>query len=199
MSCLKQKTPDYLILINEDNRLPENFVDTVELISVRNSEGTEYVIEKKTYEAFMRLREDILKNDGLQAELISVYRTVAQQEKTFNGYVDKFGIEYARKYAAIPGHSEHHTGFAIDVSFVVEGRLPRLIKELLEMDDLFKIVHKKLAKYGFILRYPSGKEDITKIGYEPWHFRYIDSLENAGEIAEADICFEEYWEKKLNG
>ena len=155
MSCLKQKTPDYLILINEDNRLPEKFVDTVELISVRNSEGTEYVIEKKTYEAFLRLREDLLKNDGIQAELISVYRTVAQQEKTFNGYVDKFGIEYARKYAAIPGHSEHHTGLAVDVSFVVEGRLPRLIKELLEMDDLFKIVHKKLAKYGFILRYPT--------------------------------------------
>ena len=195
----KKKKTNYLVLVNEDNRLPENFADTVELVSTKNSEGTEYVIEKKTYEAFMRLREDILKNDGLQAELISVYRTVAQQEKTFNGYVDKFGIEYARKYAAIPGHSEHHTGLAVDVSFVVEGRLPRLIKELLEMEDLFKIVHKKLAKYGFILRYPSGKEDITKIGYEPWHFRYIDSPEIAEEIAEADICFEEYWEKKLNG
>lgn len=199
MSCLKQKTPDYLILINEDNRLPENFVDTVELISVRNSEGAEYVIEKKTHKAFLRLREDLLKNDGIQAELISVYRTVAQQEKTFNGYVDKFGIEYARKYAAIPGYSEHHTGFAIDVSFVEEGRLPRQINELLKLDDLFKIAHKKLPEYGFILRYPKEKEEITKIGYEPWHFRYIDSPEIAKEITDKGLCFEEYWEKRSNG
>ena len=189
----KQK-PNYLILINEENRLPENFSDTVELISVENAFGDKYKIEKKTFEAFSRLREDLLRNDGIQTELISVYRTIEQQEKTFQRYIDTYGIEYAKKYVAIPGHSEHHTGLGIDVGIVVDGKLTRKIEELLEVEELFRIVQGKLSKYGFILRYPKGKEKNTKIAYEPWHFRYIDSPEIAMEIEEKGISFEEYWE-----
>ena len=189
----KQK-PNYLILINEENRLPENFSDTVELISVENAFGDKYKIEKKTFEAFSRLREDLLRNDGIQTELISVYRTIEQQEKTFQRYIDTYGIEYAKKYVAIPGHSEHHTGIGIDVGIVVDGKLTRKIEELLEVEDLFRTVQGKLSKYGFMLRYPKGKEKNTKIAYEPWHFRYIDSPEIAMEIEEKGISFEEYWE-----
>ena len=189
------KTPDYMILINGTHRLPDNFDSTVEIIPVENAVGEKYLIEKKTYEAFMRMREDLLENDGIQAELISVYRTIEQQNNTFENYTKKFGLEYAEKYAARPGHSEHHTGFAIDVGFLLDGKLSHTIAELLAADDLFRIVHKKLPRYGFILRYPENKTAITKIGYEPWHFRYIDSPEIAQEIADKDICFEEYWEK----
>ena len=188
------KKPDYLVLVNEDNRLPENFDETVEIITVENAMGNQYGIEKKTYEAFLRMREDLLQNDGIQTELISVYRTIAQQEKTFSNYVNKFGMEYARKYAALPGHSEHHTGFAIDVGIVIDGVLTRTIEQMLPVDDLYKIIQAKLPAYGFILRYPAGKESITRIGYEPWHFRYIDSPEIAKEIADKGICFEEYWQ-----
>ena len=190
------KKPDYMVLVNEDNRLPENFDETVEIITVENAMGNQYGIEKKTYEAFLRMREDLLQNDGIQTELISVYRTIAQQEKTFSNYVNKFGMEYARKYAALPGHSEHHTGFAIDVGIVIDGVLTRTIAQMLPVDDVFQIVQAKLPKYGFILRYPKGKESITRIGYEPWHFRYIDSPEIAEEIAAKGICFEEYWETR---
>lgn len=190
----KQK-PNYLILINEENRLPENFSDTVELISVENAFGDKYKIEKKTYEAFLRLREDILKNEGIETELISVYRTIEQQEKNFKRYSDNFGIEYAKKYVALPGCSEHHTGLAIDVGIVKDGKLCRTVEELLSVDDLFEIVQKKLPQYGFILRYPKGKESVTKIAYESWHFRYIDSPEIAKEITNKGICFEEYWGK----
>lgn len=188
------KKPDYMVLVNEDNRLPENFDETVEIITVENAMGNQYGIEKKTYEAFLRLREDLLQNDGIQTELISVYRTIAQQEKTFSNYVNKFGMEYARKYAALPGHSEHHTGFAIDVGIVIDGVLTRTIEQMLPVDDLYKIIQAKLPAYGFILRYPAGKESVTRIGYEPWHFRYIDSPEIAKEIADKGICFEEYWQ-----
>lgn len=194
MSDLKEKTPDYLILINEDRRLPENFADTVRLISVKNSEGAEYIIEKKTYEAFLGLREDVLSNDGFQIELISVYRTVAEQEATVERYLKNYGEEYTKKYVAIPGCSEHHLGFAIDVGIVIDGKIIRKVEELLAADGLFKIVQAKLSKYGFILRYPEGKEEITKIAYEPWHFRYIDSAEIAKEIEDKGICFEEYWD-----
>ena len=191
----ESKKPDYLVLVNEDNRLPENFEDTIEIITVENAVGNTYQIEKKTYEAFMRLREELLENDGIQAELISVYRTIPDQEATFNRYVEKFGMDYARTYAALPGHSEHHTGLAIDVGVMIDRKLIRTIEGMLELDHLFKIMQSKLPKYGFILRYPKGKEAVTKIGYECWHFRYIDSPALAKEITDQGICFEEYWEK----
>ncbi len=192
----QNKKPDYLILINEDNRLPDGFEDTIEIISVKNAFDEEYKIEKKTYEAYLRLREDLLTNDGIHIELDSVYRSVERQVMIYQSYIDEHGLEYAKKYAAKPGHSEHHTGMAIDVGIVKSGKFYRSIEELLSVDDTFREVHKKLAKHGFILRYPADKKNITKIGYEPWHFRYIDSPEIAKEITDKGICFEEYFELK---
>lgn len=194
MEKTKEKRPDYLVLINGDNRLPDSFEDTVELIYAENFLG-KHKIEKNTYEAFLRLQEDLLRNDGIQTELLGVCRTIEQQEEIFTRYINEHGYEYANKYAAKPGHSEHHTGLAIDVGIVIDGKLYRAIEDLLMLDDLFHIIHKKLALYGFILRYPKGKEAITKIGYEPWHFRYIHSPEIAREIADRQICFEEYCQK----
>lgn len=188
---------DYLVLVNGDHRLPEGYENTVELVTVKNSAGSEYRVEKKTYEAFMRLREDLLENDGIQAELISSYRTIAQQQGSFDNYLHKFGLEYANKYVAKPGHSEHHTGLAIDVGILQGGRILYTIEDLLSVNHLFQVVHAKLPKYGFILRYPEDKKDVTGIGYEAWHFRYIDSPEIATEIAEKGLCFEEYHQKNL--
>ena len=184
---------DYLVLINEDHPLPQGFDATVKLICVENAIGEQYQIDEKTYEAFLRLREDVLKNDGIQAELISVYRTYQYQADSFARYLREFGPEYTNTYVAKPGCSEHHTGFAIDVGVLLDGKLYRAIDDLLEIDHLFRPIQAKFPKYGFILRYPRGKEAITKIGYEPWHFRYLDSPELAQEITAKGICFEEYW------
>jgi LAS superfamily LD-carboxypeptidase LdcB len=183
---------DYLMLINEDHAMPENFETIVDLIPVVNAIGEQFQIDPKTYEAFLRLREDVLKNDGIQAELISVYRTYEYQANSFARYLREFGPEYANTYVAKPGCSEHHTGFAIDVGILLDGKLYRSIEELLRIDHLFQPIQAKFPKYGFILRYPRGKEAITKIGYEPWHFRYLDSPEIAQEITAKGICFEEY-------
>lgn len=181
-----------MVLVNGENRMPENFESTVEFMTIENMDGTKFRVEKKTCEAFLRMREDLLKNDGLQAELISSYRSVATQEALFQKRLAEFGAEFTYKYVAVPGHSEHHTGLAIDVSFVVDGKIVRGTENLLGIDHLFQIAHKKLPQYGFILRYPQPKEDVTKIGYEPWHFRYIDSPEIAMEITNSGICLEEY-------
>ena len=189
------KNPNYLILINPDNRLPDGFENTIQLITAQNSMGEEFLIEQKTYAAFLRLREDLLKNDGVQTELISVYRSVDDQIKTVEDCLVKLGAEYTKKYVAIPGHSEHHTGFAIDVGIVLEGKLLNTSLELFPLDHIYRVIHKKLPEYGFILRYPKEKEEITTIGYEPWHFRYIDDPEIAKEIAEQGISFEEYCRK----
>ena len=190
------KQTDYMILVNEDHRLPENYTDTIELLSVKNAVGEGYQIEKKTYEAFLRLREDLLQNDNIQIELISVYRTVAEQEETYARYTREHGEEYARTYVAIPGHSEHHTGIAIDVGILQDGKLIDDVAGLLEASDQFAVIQARLPRYGFLLRYPKGKEAVTRIGYESWHFRYIDSPEIATAITEQGLCFEEYWETR---
>ena len=186
------KQPDYLVLVNEEHRLPLDFEQTVELVTVENAVGDRFPVEKKTYEAFLRMKEDLWKEDGIHAELSNSYRTVEKQEEIYSRYTRDFGPEFAAKYAAKPGHSEHHTGLAIDVGIVVDGKFHRTIEDLLKVDHLFQIIHGKLARYGFILRYPAGKEAVTKIGYEPWHFRYVDAPEIAGEIMEQGLCFEEY-------
>ena len=187
---------DYMVLINPENALPQGFEETVERIWVENPEGARFQVEKKTYEAFLKLQADVRENDGLEIALLNSYRSIETQEEVFRRYETQFGLEYASKYAARPGHSEHHTGLAIDVSFWQNGQLTHGAQELLELDELFRVVHKKLAKYGFLLRYPKGKEAITSINYEPWHYRYIDDPEVAQEIWEQGWCFEEYWQNK---
>lgn len=186
---------DYMVLINGDNRLPENYENTIELVQVQNSFGEQHKVEKKTYEAFLRFQKDLLENDGIAIELISAYRTIQFQTDTYNRHMEQYGPEFTNKYVARPYHSEHHTGIAVDVGLVVDGNLLRY-SALRDVDDIFQIIQSKLPQYGFILRYPKGKEPITKIGYECWHFRYLDCPEIAKEITEQGWCFEEYWANK---
>ena len=183
---------DYLILLNHTHRLPEGFEDTITLLKVENAVGEAYQVEEKAYKAFLALREDLMQNDGLQIELLSVYRDVARQERTWARTMETKGEEYTRKYVAIPGCSEHHTGFALDVGFMLDGKVSHINADLFSYEDMYQVVHKKMPKYGFILRYPAVKEPITKISYEPWHFRYIDDPALAQEITDKGICFEEY-------
>lgn len=187
--------PDYLVLINEDNKLPDNFLENTEIIKVKNILDEEYKIEKKTYEAFVSLRADLMENDGIHIELDSVFRTIEKQVQIYEKTLETRGEEYTKKYVALPGHSEHHTGLAVDILLVKDGKIYRTIAEILTVDNIFKEIHKKLAKYGFILRYPEDKQAVTKIGYEPWHLRYLDSPEIATEITNKGICLEEYWNK----
>lgn len=194
---MHEKKTDYLVLVNEDNRLPEGYEDTVELLSIQNAAGEPCRIERKTYEAFLRLQEDLLQNDGIQLGLTSIYRTVPQQIAIFEKYRAQFGLDYANRYVAKPGHSEHHTGIAIDVGIILDGQLHRTIEQLLCLESQFRIIHEKLPRYGFILRYPDGKKPQTGIGYEPWHFRYVDDPQIAREIKDRGLCFEEYCQEKM--
>ena len=190
-----EKKTDYLILLNHTHRLPEGFEDTITLLNVENAAGEKYRVEEKAYAAFLRLREDLMENDGLQIELLSVYRDIPQQERTWARTLETKGEEYTRKYVAIPGHSEHHTGFALDVGFMLDGKISHKNADLFSYEEMYQVVHKKMPDYGFILRYPAEKEAITKISYEPWHFRYIEDPVLAQEITDKGICFEEYWEQ----
>ena len=181
----------YMVLVNKQHKLPENWPDMIELATGTNSLGEDYLVEKKALEAFEKLRADLLE-DGIDIELDSTYRTVEYQQKIWDEFTEEKGEDYARAYVAVPGYSEHHTGLAIDVKLIKDGTVIDDNDDMIAEKEIFAQVHKRLADYGFILRFPEGKDDITGYSYEPWHFRYIDSPEIAKEIMDKGITFEEY-------
>jgi D-alanyl-D-alanine carboxypeptidase len=129
------------------------------------------------------------KKDGIYLAGVSAYRSYATQKSVFNGYVKKDGLEKAKTYSAVPGHSEHETGLSIDVSGS-DGKCAA--------EDCFagtkeaNWLAKHAAEYGFIIRYPKGDDAITGYQYEPWHIRYVGE-KIAKEIAEKGITLEEYF------
>ena len=106
--------------------------------------------------------------------------------------MNKYGMDYANKYVAMPGTSEHHTGQAIDLIIKKDDKWIVDNNELCNEVEIFDKIHRSLKYFGFILRYPKGKEDVTGFPYEPWHIRYV-SEEVAMNIGNKTL--EEYLEK----
>ena len=186
---------DYLILVNKQNKLPDNWGEMVEFVEVKNSFGKILKIEKETLEKYNELRSDLL-SEWVDIELDSAYRSFSIQNQMFEEFKEKYGAEYASNYAAPAGYSEHHTWLAIDICIKKEDW--EIISENHEMIVelwMFDKIHKKLADYGFILRYPDWKDSITWYSYEPWHLRYIWDVNIAKEIMENWLTFEEYLNK----
>lgn len=183
---------DYLVLVNKQNALPDNWEDVVELEESVNRWGESYQVEKAALAAFLELQKDLLDNDGIIIELDSTYRSVQRQQEIWDEFEAEKGIEYARQYVAVPGHSEHHTGLAIDICIEKDGVRIDDNDDMIAEREIFAQIHKKLADHGFILRFLEGQNDITGYAYEPWHFRYVNSVEIAKEIMDKGITFEEY-------
>lgn len=181
----------YLALINKRHPLPENWNKRVELITVKNSLNEEVVIEHDAYEAYTLLRNELLKQ-GVQIELDSAYRSIEDQQETWDWFMKNYGEEYTRGHISPPGFSEHHTGLAIDIFIMKGGKQIRENEEMVEDVEDFEKIHALLPKYGFILRYLPGKKDITGYAPEPWHLRYIGYKNVAKEITEKGVTLEEY-------
>jgi zinc D-Ala-D-Ala carboxypeptidase len=128
------------------------------------------------------------KKDGIYLAGVSAYRSHATQTSLFNRYVKKDGEEKAKTYSAVPGTSEHETGLAIDVSGS-SGKCAAT--DCFAGTKEAKWLDKHAAEYGFIIRYPKGKESITGYKYEPWHLRYVGTKVSK-EIARKGITLEEY-------
>ena len=112
-------------------------------------------------------------------------RKPASQASLDAGYSPEDALEAAKDWVALPGTSEHQLGLAVDINADVT---------LSTSEEVYDWFAKHAHEYGFILRYPEGKEDITGISYEPWHFRYV-GLEAAQEIYAQGLCLEEYIQK----
>ncbi len=180
----------YLTLVNKDNILPENWYSYINLMDVKNCYGEDFSVEEETYKHFVQLLDDLSMED-VYIELDSACRTVDEQMALWERFEKEYGEDYCKEYLAEPGYSEHHTGLAIDIFLIKDGEDIRDNDDMLAEKELFAKVHERLADYGFILRYPEGKEDITGYSYEPWHIRYVGE-EAAKEMYEQNLTLEEY-------
>ncbi|MEE0945497.1 MAG: M15 family metallopeptidase [Acutalibacteraceae bacterium] len=135
-------------------------------------------------EAFKRLVA-AAKKDGVDIWISSGFRSYEKQRQFYVGYCNKDGKEKADTYSARPGYSEHQTGLGIDINSA----------STVKYQGIYKTVGEWIAEncydYGFIVRYPKGKEAITGYQYEPWHIRYMGE-ELALDIKESGLCLEEY-------
>ena len=184
---------DYLVLVNKYSKLPDDWEKNVKLVDAKNAWNEDIKVEKKAYENYKKLKKE-LKEEGVNIELDSVYRSVKEQQELWNEWSNdpEKGIEYVKKYIAVPGYSEHHTGLAIDICLKKDGKLVYENDDMIADRKTFAKIHKKLSKYGFILRYLENRDDITGYAYEPWHLRYVGSEKIAKEIMDKDITLEEY-------
>jgi len=118
----------------------------------------------------------------------SAFRSMSGQQQIFDNMVRRWGRTGALRWAARPGHSEHHTGFAFDFGLKVSGQI-----EMFEGAGSYNWIPRNSHNYGFILRYPSGKVNITQTNFEPWHYRYV-GIPHAPIIRSKNWALEEYIE-----
>lgn len=184
-----------LVLVNPWESLPADFEPA--LVQVDN----EQLIAERIESAWNNWKEAALEA-GHRLFLASGYRTVERQENNFNNQLEAYlneGLseeearERTMEYLTEPGHSEHHTGLALDIvddEWIIAGN--GLDVEY-ETQDSQQWLVDTMTDFGFILRYPEGKEEVTGIQYEPWHFRYVGE-DNAQFMFEHDLVLEEYIE-----
>lgn len=182
-----------LVIANKQYPLPESYKINVSYVSGN------YRLDSRIVDAYNSM---ILaaKNDGITLKIISGFRTYQGQTNLFNNKVNKYinqgysrekAKELAAQYVAPPGTSEHLTGLAVDLISTNWYSYNSDLNSNFENTKEFEWLYNNCAKYGFVLRYPKDKVDITGYNYEPWHYRYV-GIEAAKEIMDNKICLEEY-------
>ena len=183
----KEITEWNLRLANYENLLPEDF--EVELEEIADEKYFDARAIKQLKKMINDMGHDGIRNIWVQ----SAYRSVARQKELYENSVNKYlkqgktqeeAERLTDEYINKPGASDHNLGLAVDFNNVDNN-----------FDDLdaFEWLEKNAENYGFILRYPKDKEDITKICYESWHWRYVGE-EHAKKMNELNMCLEEYIE-----
>ncbi|MGN1133408.1 MAG: M15 family metallopeptidase [Oscillospiraceae bacterium] len=158
---------DGILVVNKTYSIPESY----------NPNGLEPVAQQ----AFDEMAADAY-SQGISLFICSGFRSYEEQETLYNNYADERGKDEADAVSARPGHSEHQTGLSMDVNTT---------EFSFENTPESQWLNEHCAEYGFIVRFPKGKEDITGFEYEPWHIRYV-GIKNAKAIKESGLCLEEY-------
>jgi len=191
-----QLSSKYMILVNRDFRVSSDYVPA-DLVTYP---GSSYRLERKCSESLKKMIDACAANGGERLVLYSGYRSYQTQYNKYYGKINQYiasGYSKAQattmtdQYYAPPGGSEHHTGLAADIC------TPSVVNKHGQLHSSFgttaegKWLRNNCYKYGFILRYDSGKEGITGYNYEPWHFRYVGT-EHATKIFKSKLTYEEY-------
>ena len=157
------------LIVNKQRPLGEDY-EPADLVKPDVPLAKSSVTMRQEAAEAMKIMFDAAKEDGISLMIGSGYRSYDYQKTLYNNYVARDGEEEANRYSAKPGQSEHQTGLALDVSCpAVSLNLSQAFSETAEGRWLAR--HAPL--YGFIIRYPKGKEHLTKIPAEPWHIRYV--------------------------
>ena len=174
-----------LILVNADYPYNEQ-VNETDLVNVDKS-ACDVLLERRAVTLLSKLMEEI--NGWDQISAVSGWRSMQEQENIYAQSLKENGSEFTQKYVALPGHSEHQTGLAIDLaltSYNID-----FIRPDFPYTGICQTFRELSSQYGFIERYPQKKEAITGIAHEPWHFRYI-GVPHAEIMKKNDLCMEEY-------
>lgn len=175
-----------LIVVNRWNELPEDY--EVELTELSNGQ----MVDSRVY-PYLQEMFDAARTEDVYPVVREGYRTAEEQQEILDdkiqsyinqGYSQVKAERTAKEWVALPGTSEHQLGIAVDIN---------ADKSKCSNEDVYGWLAENAYKYGFILRYPMGKQEITGTSYEPWHYRYV-GIEAAYEINERGICLEEYFE-----
>ena len=186
-----QSDIDFMVLVNKTHPLPAGWEDAVNLAHFTNSEGWDVDVEQTAYNAYLELKED-LEAEGVYVDLDSAFRSTQEQQRIVDDFTAKYGAEYVKQYVAVPGYSEHHTGLALDLFLIIDGKGVYENEDMVTYPEVWKKIHAKLADHGFILRYLPGKKIETGASYEPWHIRYVNDVQVAHKIMDEGITLERY-------
>ena len=180
-----------LALVNYEHLYETEAPD--DLVSVSAKRTKSYAVKDDSLEvreliipSLNSMMDDFVNATGLKnIVVISGHRTVEYQQMLYDRDLEKTGRDYSDEVAR-PGESEHHTGLVFDLSVMENG-----VSEFFDGEGDYSWMHENCQNYGFVIRYPKEKEDITKIVYEPWHYRYVGRV-HAQVMTDKNLCLEEY-------
>ncbi len=177
------------LFVNKFYYLDSNYIpNNLELLDNSYAKSGIYLV-KEAKEQIEKLISDA-KNDGMNIRVISAYRSYSYQENLYNNYVKSDGVALADTYSARPGYSEHQTGLVVDVTRAFDNF------NNFENSEEYNWMLNNAHNYGFILRYPKDKENITTYSFEAWHYRYV-GVELAKKIKASNLTFDEYYIRYL--
>ena len=201
---------NYEILVNKETKLDETYYKTVilpSLVSVGFIKDNsimfdmwkiaprEIILEKEAAQHFNELRT-FMREKGIFFDISCGFLTAEQQGTKYNYFLKKHGLEFTEKSACLPMYSEHNTGLALDCDIFKDGKWAGIaVQPDGGVNEETAFLHTVLHEFGFILRYPKGKEDITRMKFEPWHLRYVQK-KLAKLIHKNQWTLEEYYEQK---
>ena len=206
---------EYLVLVNKENTVGADYVpeDLVTIDSAYTTGGKSIQLNKTALEALVKMLDDMKKDGITNVTVTSAYRTYDYQKKLFDGYIAEESAahpswseekvrEQVLTYSAAPGTSEHQTGLCVDLFTNEMEGLYNYGKETpknpwdkgFAETAAYEWLCENAHKYGFILRFPENKTNVTGYSYESWHYIYV-GVDHATEIHQQNLTLEEYLNK----